>query len=65
MRNAYDVALAAVAAGEPEVALAILEQARPRGPWLWSYLILPGFDAIRTDPRFHRIYEESRPPGVK
>ena len=64
VRNAYDPALAALSLGERDVTLGILEHATPRGPWLWSYLIFPGFDSLRTDPRFIKIFDESRPPGA-
>ena len=65
VRNAWECALAAVALGERDLALDILERTRPRGPWLWSYLIWEGFDPIRRDPRFRRIIDEARPPGAK
>lgn len=64
VRNAYDPALAAIALGKRDVAIAILDHARPHGPWLWSYLIWPGFDPLRTDPRFIKIFDESQPPGA-
>ena len=64
VRLAYDPALAAVVLGMPDVAIGILERARPRGPWLWSYLIFPGFDPLRADPRFIKIFEESKPPNA-
>ena len=63
--NAWPVAHAAVALGNRALALDILERARPRGPSLWGYLILEGFDPIRADPRFQRIVDEARPPGAK
>ena len=65
VRNAWESALAAVALGERDLALDILERTQPRGPWLWSYLILEGFDPIRPDPRFQRIIDEARPPGAR
>lgn len=64
VRNAYDPALAALVLGRRDVALTILEKASPRGPWLWSYLIFPGFDSLRSNPRFITVYEESKPPGA-
>ncbi len=56
--------MAAVRVRRPEVALDILERTRPRGAWLWSYLILEAFDPVRGDPRFRRIIDEARPPGA-
>lgn len=64
VRDACDPAQAALALGERDVALAILEHAQPRSPWLWSYLIMPGFDSLRDDPRFIKIFEESKPAGA-
>jgi adenylate cyclase len=64
VRNVYDPALAAVALGMPDVAIGILERATPRGPWLWSYLIWTGFDPLRNNPRFIRIFEESKPSNA-
>jgi TolB-like protein/tetratricopeptide (TPR) repeat protein len=65
VRNAFEAALAAVALGKRELAIQILERTRPRGAWLWSYLIWEGFDPIRSDPRFRKIIDEARPPGAK
>jgi TolB-like protein/Tfp pilus assembly protein PilF len=63
-RRAFQLGRAVVLVGDHEAALALLERIRPRGAWLWSYLVLPDFDPIRGDPRFQRVYEESRPPGA-
>jgi hypothetical protein len=64
VRGMYEFALAALALGERDLALTILEHARPRGPWLWSYLIFEAFDPVRADPRFQAVYRESRPAGA-
>ena len=64
VRVGYAVALAAIALGDRELALSALERTRPRGPWLWSYLIFPGFDPIRSDPRFRAVYLEAKPAGA-
>ncbi len=61
----WNLALAAAAVGEPDLAIALLERTRPKGPWLWSYLILEGFDGLRGDPRFKKLLDESRPPGAQ
>jgi eukaryotic-like serine/threonine-protein kinase len=47
--------------GERERALDLLELA-PRGPALMWILRLPEFEALRSDPRFQRIVQESQPP---
>jgi hypothetical protein len=54
-----------LAAGQREQALDWLERARPRGALLWWAMQYPEVDALRDDPRFKRVMEESRPPGVK
>jgi len=61
----WNLALAAAAVGDADLALSMLERTRPRGPWLWSYLVLEGFDGLRGDPRFRRLLDESRPPGAR
>jgi len=63
--DAWPVAHAAVQLGNKELALSLLARARPRGPGLWDYLILEGFDPIRADPRFQTILDEARPPGAR
>jgi tetratricopeptide (TPR) repeat protein len=65
VRDAWQFALAAVALGEHDLAIRILQRTTPRGPWLWSYIVLEGFDPIRDDPRFRAIINEARPPGAK
>lgn len=65
VRNAWQCAMAAAAVGQRDLAFRILERVRPRGPWLWSYLIWEGFDPIRSDPRLRKIIDEARPPGAK
>jgi len=64
VRDAWELASAATAIGEKKLAIDLLERTRPRGPWLWSYLIFEGFDPLRTDSRFRRIIDEARPPGA-
>ena len=61
----YDLVLTLVALGDTSRALDLLERIRPRGAWLWSYLVFPGFDPIRAQPRFQRVYREARPPGAE
>jgi len=64
VRDGYEIALALLATGQRQRALDVLERTRPRGPWLWTYLLFPGFDRVRQDQRFQRVFEESRPPGA-
>ncbi len=54
--------VAFVTLGDREEALNLLEHVRPRGARLWSGLRAPEFDSMRTEPRFQRLVEESRPP---
>jgi TolB-like protein/tetratricopeptide (TPR) repeat protein len=55
------LAWAAVAVGEQEQGLTLLERVQPRGASLWFWLQSPGFDSVRSNPRFRRIVEESQP----
>jgi TolB-like protein len=52
------------ALGETERALALLERAKPHGAALWLELRMPAFDALRADPRFRRLVEDTRPPSA-
>jgi hypothetical protein len=54
-------ALALVALREPDEALDLLERVRPRGARLWFYLRAPDFDAVRDNPRFRKLVEDSQP----
>jgi hypothetical protein len=65
VRDGYELALGLVAVGQHDRALDLLERIRPRGPWLWTYLVFPGFDPVRAGARFQRIYQETRPPGAE
>jgi TolB-like protein/Tfp pilus assembly protein PilF len=65
IRVAFETSLALAVLGERDRALAMLARARPKGAWLWSYLILPWFDSLRADPRFQQLLTESRPPGAR
>ena len=60
----YFVAVALTVSGDREAALRVLERLEPRGAILWSMMRDPWFDAIRAEPRFQRLVEESRPPGA-
>ncbi len=55
------VGRALVALGNPDRALDLFERVRPRGARLWFYLRSPEFDAVRSNPRFRRLVEESKP----
>ena len=50
--------------GDNERALDVLERIRPRGVYLGYLLRSPGFDPLRSHPRFQRLAEDSRPPGA-
>ena len=58
----YLSAAAFAVAGDADGALAVLERTVPHGAVLWTTMRDPWFDAIRADPRFQRLVEESKPP---
>jgi TolB-like protein len=64
VRDGYEVVAALVATGQRERALDLLERIRPRAAWLWSYLVFPDFDELRSEPRFERVFTEARPRGA-
>lgn len=64
VRVGWEIASALIAIGDKDRALEVLGRVRPRGGWLWSYLMFPDFDPLRSDPRFQRIYREAKPPGA-
>jgi TolB-like protein/Flp pilus assembly protein TadD len=51
-----------VALGDRDRAIRLLERLGPRDPRLWFRLRYPELDPVRSDPRFQRLVEESRPP---
>ena len=57
------IAVALVALGLGEQAISLIERARPRGATLWFYLTASGFDPIRSDPRFQKVFGEADPTG--
>ena len=59
--EAYWVAMAAVALGENDRALAVLRKARPRGAWLWFYFDGPELDEFRKIPEAAAILSEADP----
>ncbi len=63
--SAWQIVAGLLAAGQRAQALDWLERARPRGALLWWAMQYPEVDALRDDPRFRRVMEESRPPGMK
>jgi TolB-like protein len=62
MLGSYGAMLLA-AIGERERAVTVLESLRPRGIRLHDLLRYPFFDALRDDPRFIRVWNETRGPG--
>ena len=61
---AQSLAYGFVAAGMKTEALDWLERGEPRGALLWGNIQFIELDALRAEPRFLRVLEDSRPPGV-
>ena len=59
-RRAAWLVVGLLAAGETERALGLLEGLRPSRR-LWDVLRFPEFDTVRSNPRFQRLVEASRP----
>ena len=55
------VALALITLGDHQRGIDLLERVQPRGAALWFWLRFAGFDPVRSDARFQKIVEESRP----
>jgi hypothetical protein len=62
--DALYVSAALIRTGQVERGLNMLEHAKPAGAWLWFYMTSPLFDRVRTHPRFVRVSERAKPPGV-
>ena len=62
--DAFYIAAALVRTGQTERGLSVLERTNPENAWLWFYMTSPLFDPVRTHPRFVRISNRAKPPGV-
>jgi TolB-like protein/tetratricopeptide (TPR) repeat protein/tRNA A-37 threonylcarbamoyl transferase component Bud32 len=62
--DAFYVAAAFVRTGQPERGFQMLERANERNAWLWFYMTSPLFDGVRNNPRFVRVSDRAKPPGV-
>ena len=62
--DALYVAAAFVRTGQPERGFQMLERATERNAWLWFYMTSPLFDGVRNHPRFIRVSDGAKPPGV-
>jgi hypothetical protein len=59
--DARYVVPALLAVGRHDEAMDLLERVRPRAAMLWFYLKSPDFDAVRSDPRFARVFRAADP----
>ena len=57
------VAMILAMLGDKETALVLLDRLAPRGFRLHDSLRAPAFDGLRDDPRFIRLWNETRAPG--
>ena len=64
VRDAVYLAMGLTAVGNRDKAFDALSRARPRGAELRSALRDPGFDPLRSDPRFGRIGREAAAPAT-
>ena len=62
--DALYVAAAFVRTGQPERGFQMLERATEQNAWLWFYMTSPLFDGVRSHPRFVRVSDRAKPPGV-
>ena len=61
-QEASSVALALIAVGQRDQAIAVLERAQATGIYLWWVMQDPLMDSLRSDPRFQRLLDSVRPP---
>jgi len=64
VRDAVYLGMGLTAVGNRDKAFDALSRARPRGAELKSAMRDPGFDLLRSDPRFNRIGAEDKPPAA-
>ena len=67
-QDALWLAMIETALGQPAAALDRLESMPDKSAEFSFWLMLPEFDPLRDDPRFQRLFEETRPrieePGL-
>lgn len=59
--EAYWVATASVVTGQPESAIRLLRNARPRGAWLWFYFQGPELKEFRKLPEVAAVLDDADP----